>query len=103
MYVVCRYGQTNCFVGPSLDYGAFEINDSEVFICTDRSALNLAYQGFSKEHGKVKKLASFKGEELVGLALKAPLSKYETVYVLPMESVLATKVYSIFTIFCRDF
>ncbi len=87
-----RYGQTNCYVGPSLEYGAFQINDSEIFICTERSALNLAYQGFSKQHGKTCKIATFQGEELVGLPVKAPLAKYDKVFVLPMESVLATKV-----------
>eukprot|EP00158_Paraphelidium_tribonemae_P008716 Partr_v1_DN28658_c3_g1_i2_m50387 putative Leucyl-trna synthetase len=85
------YGQTNCFVGPDLEYGAYEISHDEVFICTERSANNLAYQGFSVTENKVKKLASFVGSDLVGTAIKAPLSKYEKVYVLPMETVLATK------------
>ena len=84
-------GQTNCYVGPNLDYGAFEINDKEVFVCTERAARNLAYQGFAKQEGKVVKLADFKGSELVGLAVKAPLAKYDKVYVLPMDSVLPTK------------
>ena len=86
------YGQTNCYVGPTLDYAAYEINDKEVFICTERSARNLSYQGFSKEQGKLVKLLDLKGSDLVGLQVVAPLSKYKKVYVLPMESVLATKV-----------
>lgn len=90
------YGQTNCFVGPALDYGAFEITKDEVFICTERSALNLAYQGYAQTEGKVVKLAALKGEELVGCRVKAPLAKYDHVYVLPMESVLATKVITCF-------
>ena len=85
------YGQTNCFVGPELEYGAYQISDDEVFICTERSALNLAYQGYAQQEGKIKKLASLTGKDLVGLPVKAPLSKYDHVYVLPMESVLATK------------
>ncbi|KAG9130513.1 hypothetical protein Leryth_026695 [Lithospermum erythrorhizon] len=36
------YGQTNAWVLPDGKYGAFEINDSEVFIVTRRAALNLA-------------------------------------------------------------
>lgn len=32
------YGQTNCWILPDGDYGAFEINDNDVFICTERSA-----------------------------------------------------------------
>jgi leucyl-tRNA synthetase len=86
------YGQTNCYVGPALDYGAFEMANGEIFICTRRSALNLAYQGFTKEEGKLVQLAECKGADLVGLSVKAPLAKYEKVYVLPMETVLATKV-----------
>ena len=87
------YGQTNCYVGPALDYGAFEISDGEVFVCTERSALNLAYQGYAKAgEGRVSKVAGLKGQELVGCRVKAPLSRYDHVYVLPMESVLATKV-----------
>lgn len=85
------YGQTNCYVGPDLDYGAFQINDSEVFICTERSALNLAFQGYSPVPKKVSKLLDLKGSDLVGLKVKAPLAKYDGVYVLPMESVLETK------------
>lgn len=75
-----------------MDYGAFQINEQEVFVCTERSALNLAYQGISKTFGQIVKLASFKGQDLIGLPVKAPLAKYEQVYVLPMESVLPNKV-----------
>lgn len=42
------YGQTNCWVLPEGKYGAFEINETDVFILTQRSALNLAYQKISK-------------------------------------------------------
>ncbi|KAJ6711259.1 hypothetical protein OIU79_007663 [Salix purpurea] len=42
------YGQTNAWVLPEGKYGAFEVNDTDVFILTERAALNLAYQGFSK-------------------------------------------------------
>lgn len=87
------YGQTNCFVGPSLMYGAFKISDKEVFVCTDRAALNLSYQGFTgaNKEGKVDKVASVSGKDLVGCSVNAPLSKYANVYVLPMDGVLANK------------
>ncbi|KAN0064710.1 cytosolic leucyl tRNA synthetase [Thecaphora frezii] len=85
------YGQTNCYVGPTIDYGAFEINDTDVYICTPRAARNMAYQGTTKERGQVKSLATVKGSQLVGTLIKAPLGHYEQVYVLPMETVLATK------------
>jgi len=34
------YGQTNVWVLPDGKYGAFEINDNEIFICTERSAIS---------------------------------------------------------------
>ncbi|KAI3647532.1 hypothetical protein MP228_007753 [Amoeboaphelidium protococcarum] len=87
------YGQTNCFVGPDLQYGAYRVKKGEVFICTERAAINLAYQGWTAadKGGQVEKLCDFSGSDLVGLQVKAPLSSFEHVYVLPMESVLATK------------
>ncbi|GJM94152.1 hypothetical protein PR202_ga10770 [Eleusine coracana subsp. coracana] len=42
------YGQTNCWVLPDGIYGAFEINETDVFILTARAALNLAYQHLSR-------------------------------------------------------
>ena len=85
------YGQTNCYVGPTIDYGAFEINDTDVFICTERAARNMAFQGTTKERGQVKCLATVKGSQLIGSKVKAPFGHYPEVYVLPMETVLATK------------
>ncbi|ORX89488.1 leucyl-tRNA synthetase [Basidiobolus meristosporus CBS 931.73] len=85
------YGQTNCFVGTELEYGFFEVNDTDVFVVTERAARNMCFQGFSKQEGVHVKLGSIKGEQLVGTKVKAPLSVYDHVYVLPMENVLATK------------
>ncbi|KAF2295830.1 hypothetical protein GH714_034393 [Hevea brasiliensis] len=42
------YGQANAWVLPDGKYGAFEINETDVFILTERAALNLAYQNFSR-------------------------------------------------------
>lgn len=85
------YGQTNCFVGPAIEYGLFAINDKDVYVCTERSARNMAFQGITKERGQVQKIASLKGEELVGTKIKAPFGHHPEVYVLPMQSVLSTK------------
>ncbi|SJX62163.1 probable CDC60-leucine--tRNA ligase, cytosolic [Sporisorium reilianum f. sp. reilianum] len=85
------YGQTNCYVGPTIDYGAFQINDTDVYICTERAARNMAFQGTTKERGQVNSLATVKGSQLIGTKIKAPFGLYPEVYVLPMESVLATK------------
>eukprot|EP01097_Dermamoeba_algensis_P005101 TRINITY_DN3252_c0_g1_i3.p1 TRINITY_DN3252_c0_g1~~TRINITY_DN3252_c0_g1_i3.p1 ORF type:complete len:591 (-),score=145.53 TRINITY_DN3252_c0_g1_i3:1219-2991(-) len=85
------YGQTNCWVAPEGEYGAFQITNDEVFICTQRAARNLSFQGYSPEEGKPKLLLSLKGSDLIGLPLKAPLTKYDVVYVLPMMTVSAAK------------
>ncbi|KAL7748413.1 cytosolic leucyl tRNA synthetase [Sorochytrium milnesiophthora] len=85
------YGQTNCFVGTDIEYGLWEINDTDVFICTERAARNMSFQGFAKEKGVHVRLGSVHGTDLIGLAVKAPLSKYDHVFVLPLEHVLANK------------
>lgn len=64
------YGQTNCYVGPAIEYGLFKINDQDVYLCTERAARNMAFQGVTKERGVVEKLASVKGEALIGTKIK---------------------------------
>ncbi|KAA8495692.1 Leucine--tRNA ligase, cytoplasmic [Porphyridium purpureum] len=86
------YGQTNCWVQPDGEYGAFEVStNGDVFICTERSARNMCYQGLSPEHGKVSKVCDLRGWDLIGLALRAPNAMIETVYVLPLLTVSAAK------------
>lgn len=92
------YGQTNCWVLPSGEYGAFEIataaHQREIIICEAHSARNLSYQGYSAEwevQGTVHHLLTVTGSELVGLCLEAPLSIYGKVYVLPMSSISMEK------------
>lgn len=48
------YGQTNCWVLPTGDYGAYEVSETEIFICTRRAANNLAFQGWSVVENVVK-------------------------------------------------
>jgi leucyl-tRNA synthetase len=88
------YGQTNCFVLPTGDYGAFYIDaTNEIFIMSERSARGLACQlydkerYFGKEFGKTEIVQEFKGDELLGLPLKAPLATYEKVYTLPLLTI----------------
>ena len=38
------YGQTNCWVLPDGQYGAYRGLHNEIYIMTDRAALNLSYQ-----------------------------------------------------------
>lgn len=56
------YGQTSCFVLPTGDYVAVEMKNDEVFICSERSAQNMAFQGLTKEDEKVTIIDTFKGE-----------------------------------------
>lgn len=82
------YGQTNCFVLPDGEYGVFEINDNEYFICSDRSAKNMSYQGLSKEYAKPVCVLRVTGHDLLGLPLKAPnVTAYERVYCLPLLTI----------------
>jgi len=48
-----RYGQTNCWVGPDVEYGLFEVQgaaaaesagEKVLFVCTQRAANNMAFQ-----------------------------------------------------------
>lgn len=84
------YGQTNCWVGPELEYGAFKTNvEGELIVCTQRAAKNMAYQGLTAEDGKAECVAKFTGTDLVGLPLSAPNAINPIIYVLPMFSVSA--------------
>lgn len=38
------YGQTNCWVLPEGQYGAYRGLDGEIYVLTERAALNLSYQ-----------------------------------------------------------
>ena len=81
------YGQTNCFVLPEGDYGAFEVVGGDVLIISERSARGLAYQGLTPEWGVAKSLLDMKGSDLLGLPLKAPNAVYERVYTLPLMTI----------------
>lgn len=89
------YGQTNCWLHPDIEYGAYEVNAAgDVFVCTERAAKNLAHQlpeVDSPAWGGVRCLVRCSGSELLGCALSAPLASYERVYALPMMTIKADK------------
>ncbi|XP_058097646.1 leucine--tRNA ligase, cytoplasmic-like [Magnolia sinica] len=85
------YGQTNSWVLPNGKYGAFEINETEVFIITRRAALNLAYQKLSRIPEKPTCLLELTGHDLIGLPLRSPLTFNEIIYSLPMLTILTDK------------
>lgn len=59
------YGQTNCWLRPDMKYIAFGLKTGEIFICTERAAKNMSYQGFTEVDGKYKVLVNLIGQ--VGL------------------------------------
>lgn len=85
------YGQTCCFVGPSLSYGVFRASENEYFVITDRAAKNMAYQGIFEKEGVPEKAADLQGSDIIGTVVNAPFSFHPQVRVLPMDTVLATK------------
>lgn len=85
------YGQTNCFVLPTGLYGAFLMRNDEVFICSERSALNMAFQNLTKVPEQVTKIDEILGQDLIGLPLKAPLATFDRVYSLPMLTISMNK------------
>lgn len=96
-----RYGQTNCFVGPTVTYGLYPSSSKKgsteevLYLITPRAARNMAFQGLLKEADKiVGMVGEVKGSELIGTKVNAPNAVYKEVYVLPMDSVSATKVRS---------
>eukprot|EP00771_Trimastix_marina_P000333 gnl/Trimastix_PCT/1353.p1 GENE.gnl/Trimastix_PCT/1353~~gnl/Trimastix_PCT/1353.p1 ORF type:complete len:939 (+),score=369.15 gnl/Trimastix_PCT/1353:128-2944(+) len=85
------YGQTNVWVDPNGEYGAFELKDNEVIVCTRRAATNLAYQYKTLEFAQVTQLATLTGQDLIGCRLAAPLTPLEHIRILPMMAVSALK------------
>lgn len=92
------YGQTNCFILPSGEYGAYMVDAcNEIFIMSARAARGLSCQVFkdneyfTKEFGKIICLETFTGDELLGIPLKAPLATYERVYTLPLLTISMDK------------
>ena len=85
------YGQTNIWIHPDLEYGAYQVNDTEAFICTARSARNMAFQNLSKTPREVTELAKFTGSDIMGIPVKAPLAQYDVVYTLPMSTISPKK------------
>ncbi|KAI4149308.1 MAG: hypothetical protein LQ340_004705, partial [Diploschistes diacapsis] len=92
------YGQTCCFVGPSITYGLFKASEKEYFVFTKRAAWNLAFQGhffdsdhFPRKADALQPIVEFLGSVAIGTVVNAPLSVHKDVRILPMETVLATK------------
>ena len=120
------YGQTNCWILPTGEYDlvlAFDkpldrnthessdgilrkmyntieealIDCNSVYICSSRSAYNMAYQGIvplkrnCDSLPEIISLGKFSGEKLIGTSLCAPRSVYPKIYALPMFSISMDK------------
>ncbi|EFN76201.1 Leucyl-tRNA synthetase, cytoplasmic [Harpegnathos saltator] len=85
------YGQTNCWVHPSMNYIAYALTSGDVYISTERAARNMSYQNFFKEEGKINVLLKLTGKDILGLPLKAPLTFNNVIYALPMLTIQEDK------------
>ncbi|KAK3919230.1 Leucine--tRNA ligase, cytoplasmic [Frankliniella fusca] len=87
------YGQTNCWVRPDMRYIAFQTSlpGGDVFVCTERAARNMSYQGYTPTEGKVDIVAELVGQDIMGLALNAPLTSNKVIYTLPMLTIKEDK------------
>ena len=85
------YGQTNCFILAEGVYGVYKMSNGDLFVCSERAAKNMAYQEMTEKPKEYPALAIVKGAELIGASLKAPLAKYDKVYVLPMMTISMKK------------
>lgn len=65
--------------------------EGDVFICAERSARNMSYQGLSAVRGATSCVGSWLGEALLGLPLAAPYAVYDTVYTLPLLTISMKK------------
>lgn len=90
------YGQTCCFVGPTVQYGIFRVpkegGKDEYFFCSERSARNMAFQGVFPKWGEYYQVVSLQGSDVVGTLVNAPLSVHDKgIRILPMSTVKPTK------------
>ena len=90
-------GQTNVWILPEGEYGCFEAKGDEVYVCAARAARNMSFQGIFPEWGKTKCLMTIKGSSLIGARVRAPATKYEAVYMLPLTTISMTKGTAIVT------
>ncbi|KAG7204947.1 hypothetical protein KM043_005335 [Ampulex compressa] len=85
------YGQTNCWIHPDINYIACELANDDIYISTERAARNMSYQGFFKEEGKISIISKFKGQDILGSPLIAPLTINKVIYALPMLTIKEDK------------
>ena len=86
------YGQTNCFLLPTGEYGLYESKTpGDIYICSPYSARGMAYQDMLIKDRKYDSIRMVYGKQLIGCRVKAPLSPYEYIYTLPMFTIKMNK------------
>ena len=89
------YGQTNCFILPEGQYGAYKMNNGEIFIMSSHAADNICHQAqeinMTSKWGESDFICQVTGMDLMGLPLKAPNATYDCVYTLPLLTISMTK------------
>lgn len=53
--------------------------------------MNMAYQGMTKEDNKVNVVMELVGQDIMGMALNAPLTCHKVIYTLPMLTIKEDK------------
>lgn len=84
-------GQTNCWILPEGTYGCYRASADTVYVTSHRAARNMSFQEILTPWGKPECLLEVKGQDLLGAKVKAPTSKYEAVYVLPLPTIKMDK------------
>lgn len=92
------YGQTNLFILPTGEYGVYLMRNSDIYVCSARSALNMSYQKdkdmqwLTAVRGKPNLLGTAMGDMFLGKRVKPPMcTTYEFVYVLPLLTIKMNK------------
>ncbi|EDQ90709.1 uncharacterized protein MONBRDRAFT_20503 [Monosiga brevicollis MX1] len=85
------YGQTNCWMHPTITYIVWQSVNDEIFVTTRRAARNMSYQDLTPELGKVEILAEVEGSQLLGVKLSAPNAVNKVIYTLPMMTIKEDK------------
>lgn len=85
------YGQTNFWIGPEINYIAFNMVNNEIGICTKRAALNMSFQDLTPKFGQLDVIAELKGIDLLGQPIESPLAFNKIIYTLPMLTIKEDK------------
>ena len=58
------------------------MKNGDIFISTKRAARNMSYQDMTTANGKVDVIANLVGQDIMGVAISAPLTSYKVCFML---------------------